>query len=215
VAEAREERDDATLLAAHVAGDRDAFGELFRRHRHRLWSVAIRVLGDREEAADAVQDAMVSAYRAAASFRGEAAVSTWLHRVVVNACLDRARKLNAHPVVPLTAEVASGLDRPDTRADDQLAAGELRSALRAALATLPPDHRIALVLVDMEGYPVDEVARMLGIPSGTVKSRCARARARLVPLLADLRHPREAGNPGNLGGGDHVKRLAAEGGGER
>jgi RNA polymerase sigma-70 factor (ECF subfamily) len=212
VGEPPEDRDDADLLAAHVAGDRDAFGELFRRHRHRLWSVAIRVLGDREEAADAVQDAMVSAYRAAASFRGDAAVSTWLHRVVVNACLDRARKLSARPVVPLTADVAAAADRADRHAADQLAARELRSVLRSALATLQPDQRIALVLVDLEGYPVDEVAQILGIPPGTVKSRCARARARLMPLLADLRPSRASGN---LGGSGHVQPLAAEGGGER
>jgi RNA polymerase sigma-70 factor (ECF subfamily) len=212
VGEPPEDRDDADLLAAHVAGDRDAFGELFRRHRHRLWSVAIRVLGDREEAADAVQDAMVSAYRAAASFRGDAAVSTWLHRVVVNACLDRARKLSARPVVPLTADVAAAADRADRHAADQLAARELRSVLRSALATLQPDQRIALVLVDLEGYPVDEVAQILGIPPGTVKSRCARARARLMPLLADLRPSRASGNPGGSG---HVQPLAAEGGGER
>ena len=81
--------DDAAVLARHVAGDRDAFGELFRRHRDRLWAVAVRTLGDPEEAADALQDAMVSAYRAAGSFRGDAAVTTWLHRVVVNGCSRR------------------------------------------------------------------------------------------------------------------------------
>jgi RNA polymerase sigma-70 factor, ECF subfamily len=209
VGDAPEERDDAELLAAHVAGDRDAFGELFRRHRHRLWSVAIRVLGDREEAADAVQDGMVSAFRAARSFRGDSAVSTWLHRVVVNACLDRARKLSARPSVPLTADLAAVADQ---HAADQLATRELRATLLAALATLAPEQRVALVLVDMEGYPVDEVAQMLGVPSGTVKSRCSRARARLVPLLADLRKPGGTGNPGGQG---HVQPLGAEGGAER
>src|SRR5947208_15496452 len=92
---------DHELLRRHVAGDADAFGELFRRHRDRLWSVALRTLGDPEEAADALQDAMVSAYRAAGSFRGDAAVTTWLHRVVVNACLDRIRRRNSRPTVPL------------------------------------------------------------------------------------------------------------------
>ena len=83
---------DQDLLALHVEGDPDAFGEIVRRHRDRLWAVALRTLGDREEAADAVQDALVSAYRAAHTFRGQSAVTTWLHRITVNACLDRARK---------------------------------------------------------------------------------------------------------------------------
>ena len=84
--------DDRELLARHVDGDPEAFGEIVRRHRDRLWAVALRTLGDREEAADAVQDALISAYRAAHTFRGQSAVTTWLHRITVNACLDRARK---------------------------------------------------------------------------------------------------------------------------
>ena len=88
---------DRELLAAHVAGDRDAFGTLVLHHRDRLWAVALRTLGDREEAADALQDALLSAYRAAGTYRGDAKVTTWLHRVVVNACLDRVRRRQARP----------------------------------------------------------------------------------------------------------------------
>ncbi|HWM36624.1 MAG TPA: sigma-70 family RNA polymerase sigma factor, partial [Streptomyces sp.] len=84
--------NDRELLARHIDGDPEAFGEIVRRHRDRLWAVAVRTLGDREEAADAVQDALISAYRAAHTFRGQSAVTTWLHRITVNACLDRARK---------------------------------------------------------------------------------------------------------------------------
>lgn len=92
---------DLDLLHAHVAGDRHAFTEIFHRHRDRLWAVALRTLGDREEAADALQDALLSAHRAAGRFRGDSAVTTWLHRIVVNACLDRIRRRQAHPTVPL------------------------------------------------------------------------------------------------------------------
>ena len=84
--------DDRVLLAAHVAGDPEAFGTLFGRHRDRLWAVALRTTGDREEAADALQDALIAAFRRADSYRGDAAVTTWLHRIVVNACLDRLRR---------------------------------------------------------------------------------------------------------------------------
>jgi RNA polymerase sigma-70 factor, ECF subfamily len=85
------------LLARHVNGDRDSFGQLFLRHRDRLWAVAVRTLSDPEEAADALQDAMISAFRRAGSFRGDSAVTTWLHRIVVNACLDRMRRKAARP----------------------------------------------------------------------------------------------------------------------
>ena len=93
--------DDRELMRRHVDGDRDAFESLVARHRDRLWAVALRTLGDREEAADAVQDALISAYRRADSYRGEAAVTTWLHRIVVNACLDRVRRSKARPTQAL------------------------------------------------------------------------------------------------------------------
>ena len=169
-------RTDAELLAAHVGGDHEAFGELVRRHRDRLWAVALRTLGDRDEAADALQDAFVSAYRAAAGFRGEAAVTTWLHRIVVNACLDRIRRRQARPTVPMPdhepADVRDDHDRTETRLD-----------VWAALAQLPKHQRLALVLVDLQAMPVAEAAAVLGVPEGTVKSRCARGRAALAPLL--------------------------------
>ena len=93
--------DDRALLAAHVAGDADAFAEIVRRHRDRLWAVALRTTGDREEASDAVQDALISAFRRAETFRGDAQVTTWLHRIVVNACLDRMRRRKTRPTEAL------------------------------------------------------------------------------------------------------------------
>lgn len=180
--------NDQDLLAAHVAGDKDAFGELVRRHRDRLWAVALRTLGDREEAADAVQDALVSAYRAAHTFRGQSAVTTWLHRITVNACLDRARKSASRKTSPIDdTERLEQLLEPEESAAAPVERGDLHRELLEALGTLPYDQRAALVLVDMQGYPVAEAARVLDIPTGTVKSRCARGRARLLPLLTHLR----------------------------
>ena len=196
-------RDDRALLAAHVDGDPDAFGILFARHRDRLWAVALRTTGDPEEAADALQDGMVSAFRRATSYRGDAAVTTWLHRVVVNACLDRIRrrKVRAADALPDDLDEYAGRGSlatstgPGTGATadpaDLVVDEERRAAVLRALATLAPEQRAALVLVDMQGYPVEEAARILGCPTGTVKSRCARGRARLAPLLAGLR----SGNP--------------------
>ncbi|MEU2247627.1 RNA polymerase sigma factor SigM [Streptomyces sp. NPDC019224] len=179
---------DADLLTRHVAGDPDAFGELARRHRDRLWAVALRTLGDREEAADAVQDALVSAFRAAHTFRGQSAVTTWLHRITVNACLDRVRKAASRKTSPVDdPERLDQLMEPHESAEAPMERHDLHRELLAALATLPAEQRAALVLVDMQGYPVAETARILDVPVGTVKSRCARGRARLAPLLAHLR----------------------------
>ena len=158
------DRSDQALLQAHVDGDADAFGELFARHRDRLWAVALRTMGNPEDAADGLQDGMIAAFRRAGSYRGEAAVTTWLHRVVVNACLDRIRasKIRRLEALPDDVEdrgtlVATAVhdDRPEEAAEGN----ERRRRVLAALATLPADQRAALVLVDMEGYPVAEVAR--------------------------------------------------------
>ncbi|MEU9763055.1 RNA polymerase sigma factor SigM [Streptomyces sp. NPDC047985] len=186
--EPSEPLSDSDLLARHVAGEPDAFGELVRRHRDRLWAVALRTLGDREEAADAVQDALVSAFRAAHSFRGQSAVTTWLHRITINACLDRVRKAASRKTSPVDdAERFEQFLEPHESAEAPAERQDLHRELLAALSTLPAEQRAALVLVDMQGYPVAEAARILDVPTGTVKSRCARGRARLAPLLTHLR----------------------------
>ncbi|WP_214107020.1 RNA polymerase sigma factor SigM [Acrocarpospora catenulata] len=176
---------DADLIARHLDGDPQAFSELVRRHRDRMWAVALRTLGDPDEAADAVQDAFVSAYRKAASFRGDAAVTTWLHRIVVNACLDRMRRKSVRPVAD--DELLEAAER-DAQLPDQTAEREVSLEVTAALKLLPADQRAALVLVDMMGYSVEDAAAVLEVPAGTVKSRCARGRAKLAPILAHLRN---------------------------
>ena len=180
---------DAELLRRHAHGDHEAFGVLFRRHRDRLWAVALRTLGDPEEAADALQDAMISAFRRAGSFRGDSAVTTWLHRIVVNACLDRTRRVAARPATPaggdqnLEAAAQAGPARPPA---DPVSGRDAALDVDAALRRLPDEQRAALVLVDMLGYAVADAAEVLGVSAGTVKSRCARGRARLAPLLMHL-----------------------------
>ena len=187
-------RDDVSLLEAHVAGDAAAFGALFARHRDRLWAVALRTTGNPEDASDALQDALISAFRRAESFRGDSAVTTWLHRIVVNACLDRLRRAKVRMADPLPDDLEEHAARggvlasadPAADPEAQALAGDRRRRVLAALDELPPDQKAALVLVDMEGYPVQEAGRILEVPAGTIKSRCARGRARLAVLLADL-----------------------------
>jgi RNA polymerase sigma-70 factor (ECF subfamily) len=176
---------DAELIAAHAAGDPRAFAELVRRHRDRMWAVALRTLRDPEEAADALQDAFISAFRAAASFRAESQVTTWLHRIVVNACLDRIRRRQARPTVPLPE---AGPGEP-AAAGDAMADRETKLVVAEALAALPEEQRVPIVLVDVEGYSVADTARLLGIAEGTVKSRCARGRVKLAKVLGHLRNP--------------------------
>jgi RNA polymerase sigma-70 factor (ECF subfamily) len=208
-----DERSDAVLLQAHVDGDPEAFAVLFRRHRDRLWAVALRTMGNPDDAADGLQDGMVAAFRRAGSFRGDAAVTTWLHRVVVNACLDRIRAARVRRADPLpddldeygdrgTLSTATGRDGADPA--ELTVTEERRRLVLAALAQLPAEQRAALVLVDMEGYPVVEVAQMLNCAVGTVKSRCSRGRARLAVLLESLAPRAIEGEPGHAEVGNPV-----------
>ncbi|OHU98850.1 RNA polymerase sigma factor SigM [Mycobacterium talmoniae] len=173
------QRSDSELLAAHVAGDRYAFEELFNRHRRRLHRLARLTSCSPEDAADAVQDAMLSVHRGAGAFRHDAAVGSWLHRIVVNACLDGRRRAKAHPTAVLADHSPAVADRT--------AQVETAVVVQRALLRLPVEQRAAVVAVDMHGYSIADAARALGVAEGTVKSRCARARARLAPLLASTR----------------------------
>jgi RNA polymerase sigma-70 factor, ECF subfamily len=179
---------DQELLRRHIDGDPDAFGVLFQRHRDRLWAVAIRTLGDPEEAADALQDAMIAAFRRASSFRGDSAVTTWLHRIVVNAALDRMRRRASRPTAGGQDEEAlDALATSGRPLSDPSGVSDTAMDVQAALRRLVPDQQAALVLVDMLGYSIADAADVLGVSEGTVKSRAARGRARLLPRLAHLR----------------------------
>jgi RNA polymerase sigma-70 factor, ECF subfamily len=199
------EPSDAVLLRRHADGDPDAFGLLFRRHKDRLWAVALRIACDPDDAADALQDAMISAFRRAGSFRGESAVTTWLHRIVVNASLDLLRRRSARSV----AWSGNPDDLPVAEPRQGVSSTESRLDVAAAMGLLPPPQRAALVLVDMLGYSVADASAILDVSEGTVKSRCARGRAKLLPHLSHLRsdYPAERnqtvadGVPSEQGGG--------------
>lgn len=172
---------DRELLAAHAGGAPHAFAELLRRHRDHLYQTALRASYSPEDAADSLQDALLSAHRGAAAFRGDAEVRSWLHRIVVNACLDRIRRNKLRRTEPLSEDAA---DEPPCPRDD-FAALEASLLVDAALFTLPADQRTALVAVELEGYSIADAAVLLGIPEGTVKSRCARGRRRLETKLRE------------------------------
>lgn len=193
------EPDDRRLLADHIAGDPEAFTILVRRHRDRLWAVALRTTGDPEDAADALQDALISALRGAAGYRGDAAVTTWLHRVVINACLDRIRRRQSRPAVSL-----DGYDVPGVH--DDHSATVTRLDIHWALSRLPEAQRVALVLVDLEDMTIAEAADVLEVPEGTVKSRCSRGRTAMGVMLREG-VPSHPGERGNQTGAEHVQAV--------
>jgi RNA polymerase sigma-70 factor (ECF subfamily) len=181
---------DEELVRRTLAGDRGAFGILVERHQRRAYNLALRMLGGEDDARDATQEAFLTALRKLASFRGDAAFSTWLHRVTVNACYDLLRRSAR---APLTARGDEPRPEPGPPAPDHAEATAASVDLHRALLRLPPDHRAVLVLHDVQDLSYEEVARVLGVPVGTVKSRLHRAR---VALGRELRgEPAERGAP--------------------
>ncbi len=172
-------KSDVELLDAHVAGDPDAFAALVRRHYDYLWRLAVRTSFNHDDASEALQEALISAYRRAHTFRHACPVQGWLYRIVVNACLDkmRAQRLRTHSeLTPLLHEQVSLRDHFHQDPAWAIVVAE-------ALAELPIDQRDAVVVVDMLRCSVAEASHLLNIPPGTVKSRCARGRGKLAGML--------------------------------
>jgi RNA polymerase sigma-70 factor (ECF subfamily) len=173
---------DRDLLASHMAGDQRAFPELVERQRGRLWTIARGALDSPEDAAEAVQDALVRAHQGAARFRGESTVATWLVRILINVCMDRRRHNRVRAAIPMAMERLEELPSPR----DPIGDAETSMDVWAAMDALPPEQRLPIIMVEMNGYSMGEAAQVLGIPVGTVKSRCSRGRARLHSLLAEV-----------------------------
>jgi RNA polymerase sigma-70 factor, ECF subfamily len=171
---------DEELLAAHLRGDQRAFGELMARHERRIHGLCVRMLGNREDAEDATQEAFIGALRRASAFRGEAAFSTWLYRIAVNAATDQARRRGRARTVPLEAEEAR---QTAPAGVDPTGAVATAMTVQAALRLVPEDFRIALILCDLYGFGHAQAAEILGIPVGTVKSRVFRGRLALGEQL--------------------------------
>ncbi len=188
-------RSDAELVAAAQAGDRRALDALLRRHHDRVRAVATRMAGNPADAADATQEALIAVVRGLPRFDGRSAFTTWLYRVTTNACLDELRRRRRRPVPVLDAD--------DTHAELPVAArdGSVvdRMVIDAALDRLPEEFRVPVVLRDLADLDYAEIAEVLEIPVGTVKSRIARGRAQLATALgnrpADDERPTRAADP--------------------
>ena len=174
-------RDDAELLAKVVGGDHDAFAALMRKHEDRVFAVCLRIMGSRAAALDATQETFLTLYRKANQYRATAAVGTWLYRIAVNTCYDLLRKERRRP----SEAMPTYLDPADPRAEDPYTSVDLRPSVEAALATLSLDFRAVVVLSDIEGMSLPEVAEALDVPVGTVKSRLFRARRQLAGVLGN------------------------------
>jgi RNA polymerase sigma-70 factor (ECF subfamily) len=172
---------EAELLARVVGGDRQAFELVMRNHEDRVFSVCLRILGDRERALDATQDTFLTVFRKASQFEGRSAVGTWIYRIAVNACYDQLRKTQRRPTESLPEHV----DPTDPSAEEAIESAALRPEIESALSELPADFRNAVILSDLEGLPLPEVAEVLGVPIGTVKSRVFRGRRLLAQRLGN------------------------------
>jgi len=185
---ARRAVDEQQLIAAARRGDLDAFNELVLAYQDRVYNLAYRILGDPAAAEDATQETFIAAYRHLSTFHGGSFLS-WLMRTVANRCYDELRRHKRRPTVSwesfgeMDEEANPFLVNGHPTPEEAAQQAELARFLQAAIATLPPDQRIVLVLSDVEGMNYQEIADTVGIPVGTVKSRLARARARLRDLL--------------------------------
>ena len=173
--------EDEALVASTLAGDRAAFGVLVERYAGQARRVARAVLGDPDDADDAAQDGFLSALVKFGQYDARRPFGPWLMRIVANAATDRRRRRNVRRAEPLDPSLVGGGPRPDAAA----IRNELGDRLRAALAELPERRRTAVVLFDVEGYSHAEIAGILGIPEGTVRSDVFHGRRRLRTLMAD------------------------------
>ena len=173
---------DDLLVRRAANGDQSAFTELVRRHERRVFAVAMRILGREEDALDATQDALLTVYRKVGQFRGDSAFATWLHRITINACYDILRKKARQP----TLHVAGEDDREREQGPPvQDHAAEVAGGIDAAraLREVPEDFRAVLILADVHDLPYEEIAAILEIPVGTVKSRVHRGRIALARAM--------------------------------
>jgi RNA polymerase sigma-70 factor (ECF subfamily) len=181
---------DAVLVAEARRGDRGALDALLRRHHDRVYALCRRMTGNDTDALDATQEALLAVCRGLDRFDGRSAFTTWMYRVATNACLDELRRKSRRPT---PVDDPAVFDRPSV--SPALGDGVAdRHAIDSALAGLPPEFRAAVVLRDLCDLDYAEIASVLDIPAGTVRSRIARGRAALAAALGNLREPDERQN---------------------
>jgi RNA polymerase sigma-70 factor, ECF subfamily len=177
--------DDRSLVAAAQAGDRAALEQLLRRHYDRIHAVCRRIAGGTRDADDAAQEAMISIVRGLPRFDGRSAFSTWVYRIATNAALDELRRRRRRPSLHVIADDREQPEPADPMAERHLDGITERAAIDAALDDLPEEFRVAVVLRDVADLDYAEIAAVLDVPIGTVKSRIARGRGQLADQLGN------------------------------
>ncbi len=179
------------LVAASKKGDIESFNQLVRMYEGRVYTLACRMLGDRDSAADVTQETFISAYKALRRFR-DGSFSAWVLRIATNACYDVLRSRQRRPSTSLDQLTQPQDDAPprefasaDPDLDSQMLMRELGEQIQAGLMTLPPDQRVVLIMSDIQGYSYDEIATATDTQLGTVKSRLSRARSKLRDYLKE------------------------------
>ena len=180
---------EAALIRRCCRGERAAFDALASRYAPRIYNLALRLAGNADDASDAAQEALVRAFKAIRKFRFQCAFSTWLYRIAVNTCLDEMKRRKRRPSLLTDLESDPREGGPESRAPnadpESLALERMRrGTILAAVAALPPVHRVVIVLYDLQGHSYEEIGAMLDLPLGTVKSRLNRARLALRAALA-------------------------------
>jgi RNA polymerase sigma-70 factor, ECF subfamily len=190
---------DEDLVRRYLEGDTAAFGVLVERHERRVYNLALRMTGRDEDAKDAAQEAFLSALRKLKTFRGEAAFTTWLHRVTVNACYDLLRKRQRAPLLHDRPD-EGGLGPEPTPTPDHAETIATAIDVQRALLEVPEDFRAVLILCDVQDLSYDDAASIVGVPVGTVKSRLHRGRVALARALGEPdRRERGAGGEASEG----------------
>ena len=199
---------DETLVRRFRDGDDAAFATLVERHRERVYRICLRVTRDAEEALDASQEAFLSALRNLDRFRGDAAFTTWLYRIAVNASYDRMRARARAPMLHVVADDDRPEPEPGPPIADHADAVADRTDVAAALRLVPEEFRAALVLADVEDMPYDEISSILEVPVGTVKSRVHRGRVALARAmgLTGAGGTTPTGGPGEPAGGSATSK---------
>ncbi|MEE8369287.1 MAG: sigma-70 family RNA polymerase sigma factor [Dehalococcoidia bacterium] len=179
--------DEADLIARARQGDLDAFNHIVEQYQQSVYNLSLRMLTSPQAAEDATQEAFIAAYRAIGSYRG-GSFRSWLFRIATNACYDELRRRRSRPALSLDAphgpeELPIDLPQPGPSLEEHVQRLEFAGHLQEALGALPADQRLAVVLCDVQGFDYSEIAQVTGVSLGTVKSRIARARARLRKLL--------------------------------
>jgi len=187
------EGEDRELIERFARGESRAFDTIVEKYEQRVYAISLRMTGNVEDARDAMQDVFISALRALRSFRGDAQLSTWIHRVAVNASLDVLRKRKRHVAQPL--EEAGERPSEDIGPEDAAARAARAVEVQRALQAVSEEHRAVLVLHDLQDLDYAETAAALDIPVGTVKSRLHRARSEMARLLGHLRDAEPSEDP--------------------